>query len=407
MAWFLFLGIGFTIFSDDLFAQRRRRRRTNRQVAQRKPRRIRKKQPQRKRPIRRKRVGRTGKKRRNNNNVMRPRPYRSFSTTVSKFLDNDLQFRSAQSEYVWEEASSDPFNELIFSWNAWRPENGKLTFAVSVKHGKQWSNWHRIAEWGPDYQRTFINKRHPYVHTKHVRAEMQKGCLGRGFRVRVVSSGGADLTNLKALFACLSNTRHFQINTPKTDMRTVVINGVPRQSQMVIDHPRRKDLCSPTSTSVVVNYFMKQLYGELPNMHDYIVDFADKVHDAGPNIYGNWLFNVAQAYDSSNGDVFYRVERLNGFNDLYNYLSREIPIVVSVRQLRGGATPYRNGHILVVAGYDAVKKTVMCIDPAFRDIKYKLKSYALWDFLRAWGRSQNLSYIPLPIKGKWAKNEVF
>jgi len=375
VACFLLLGICVSALSDDLFAVRRRRRTTKRVVRRNPPR-----------------------KRR----LQKPVAYKPFSTSVSKFFDEtSFSAHPQRHEYIWEQPITKAFNELILSWNALRPDDGKLAFAVSIKHGNQWSNWHRLAEWGPDFQRTFVNKRHPYVHTKHVRVEMQRGCRARGFRVRVTSSGGAKLENLKALFGCLSNLNQFQINPPDKDMSHIVIHGVPRHSQMAIDHPRRKDFCSPTSTSVVVNYFMRSMYGEMPNMHDYIIDFADKVHDQGPNIYGNWLFNVAQAYDSSNGDVFYRVERLNSFNDLYSYLVREIPIVVSVRRLRGGATPYRNGHILVVVGYDAINKNVLCIDPAFRNAKLQLKTYRLWDFLYAWGRSRNLSYIPMPTKGKW------
>jgi len=384
IACFVLLGTCAPVVSDDIFAAQNRRSRTNKRIVRQ----------------------RLKRKRRQKRPIAQSLAYKSFSTSISKFFDDTTCVANQSShEYIWEQPITKSFNELILSWNALRPDDGKLTFAVSIKHANQWSNWHRLAEWGPDFQRTFVNKRHPYVHTKHVRVEMQRGCRARGFRVRVTSSGGAKLENLKALFACLSNLNQFQINQPDKDLSHVVIQGVPRQSQMVIDHPRRKDLCSPTSTSVVVNYFMRSLYGQTSNMHDYVIDFADKVHDQGPNIYGNWLFNVAQAYNSSRGDVFYRVERLNSFNDLYSYLAREIPIVVSVRRLRGGATPYRNGHILVVVGYNPVNKTVLCIDPAFRNAKSCLKAYGLWDFLYAWGRSRNLSYIPMPTKGKWSKPE--
>jgi hypothetical protein len=173
---------------------------------------------------------------------------------------------------------------------------------------------------------------------------------------------------------------------------------------MVINHPRAKELCSPTSTSMLVNYFTNKIYGYSMNGHmrDYVVDFADKVHDNGYlDIYGNWILNVAQAFDSSNGEVFFRVERLNGFNNLYDYLAKRIPVAVSVRRLRGGATPYRNGHFMVVVGWNSIKHTVLCIDPAFGNNTSTLHSYKLWDFLRAWGRSLNLSYIPIPSREVW------
>ena len=131
-------------------------------------------------------------------------------------------------------------------------------------------------------------------------------------------------------------------------------------------------------------------------MRDYLADFAGKVHDNGINIYGNWLLNVAQAHDSSQGKIFYRVERLNSFNELYDYLRKEIPVAVSVRKLKGGATPYSNGHFMVIVGWNRAKNAVICIDPAFKGNRATLKSYRINHFLTAWALSRNLSYIPIP-----------
>jgi hypothetical protein len=326
------------------------------------------------------------------------RVYKNFSKTVTHFIASG-EIKQDQKEYLWECEPNFSFTELIFSWNALRPDKGKFIFWVNVKH-KDWAGWQRLAEWGVYTQRTFVNKLNRYVHTKHVRVEIQKGFKGRAFKVKVVANGGAILEKLSALFACMSNPKDFSIKLPLlSNIPTVVVKGVPRQSQMVLDHPRFKDLCSPTSTSMLVNYFTKKYYKHTQNlpMNEYVLDFADKVHDNGPlSIYGNWLLNVAQAYDSSKGEVFYRVERLNSFYDLYNYLVKKIPVAVSVRRLRGGATPYSNGHFIVVVGWSRERRSVLCIDPAFGTTSRTLKAYNLKNFLRAWGRSENLSYIPIP-----------
>jgi hypothetical protein len=151
----------------------------------------------------------------------------------------------------------------------------------------------------------------------------------------------------------------------------------------------------------MVNYFFNKQFGSFPtsNLHAYTVAFAERVHDRGPlDIYGNWLFNVAQAFDASRGLVFYRVSRLNGFNELYTYLKNETPVVVSVRRLKGGATPYKNGHLLVVVGWNQDKKSVICVDPAFGPSCKTLRAYNVWNFLQAWGLSYNLCYVPLEPK---------
>ena len=334
--------------------------------------------------------------------------YPKFSRTLSKFFDHTEDPTPDSNYYMWEGESTIPFDELILSWNALRPAEGHITFYVSVKH-TAWSPWHRFAEWGAETQKTFINKLNPDVHTKYVKVEMQRNLLATAFRVKAIFSEGASKRSLNALFACISNMRMFRQHRSAPDKPSVLVKGVPQQSQMVIDHPRAKDLCSPASTSMIVQYFAKKLYGGIGplEMPGYVADFADKVHDDGVlGIYGNWLLNVAQAHDASNGNLFCRVERLNSFSELYDYLSKEIPVAVSVRRLKGGATPYSSGHFMVVVGWDSDTDSVICIDPAFKGNRKTLKRYKLSHFLSAWALSRNLSYISMPKHGIWQWEEI-
>jgi hypothetical protein len=52
----------------------------------------------------------------------------------------------------------------------------------------------------------------------------------------------------------------------------------------------------------------------------------------------------------------------------------------------------------VVVGWDKKRKSVLCIDPAFRGSTNTLRAYKIKDFLKVWGTSQNLSYVSLPQK---------
>ncbi len=322
-----------------------------------------------------------------------------FSFTRSKFfVDNDFERLLGQQtpEIVWEEPTTDPFSELIMSWNALRPSQGYMAVWVSLKYKGQWRPWQRLAQWGPHFQKTFVNKLDGFAHTKHCRAEMQRRTVARGFRIKVAFHKGAEPKNLKALFACCSRPNKLRIVRPRRSLPSVAVRGVPRQSQMVLKHPRCGDLCSPVSTSMIIAYFYQNLLGVMPrsSMYDFALDFASRAHDQGYlDIYGNWILNVAQAFDSSNGLVYFHVERLHSFYDLYHYLAQKVPVAVSVRRLRGGATPYANGHFMVVVGWNREKRCVLCLDPAFsRGI---LKAYRINDFLRAWSRSSNLAYVPM------------
>ena len=329
-----------------------------------------------------------------------------FSWTQSKYFSEEdfVNEKGLKKKvYIWE-SSTDPFTELILSWNAFRPKKGRFIFKVSVKH-HHWSPWYPVAEWKPDFQQTFVNSRNPFVHAKHVKVELKKRQKATAFRVAAIAENGARLKDLKALFACLSNSNKFCPGRSDLDLPSLRVKGVPRQSQMVLDHPRFRDLCSPTSLCVLLGYFGRHLktsfeFGNdlVGGLSDYIPDFAKKVHDDSYlDIYGNWILNVAQAFDSAKGNVFFRVEKLNNFKELYSYLKRNIPVAVSVRgYLRGAVKSYDNGHFIVVVGWDNQKKAVLCIDPAFQPSWKTARAYRLRDFLTAWGTSRNLSYISIP-----------
>lgn len=314
-----------------------------------------------------------------------------------------------ESAITWSKKSPIPFSELLVSWNASRPKNGSFVFFVKIKH-HHWSDWKKIAEWGRSGQKTFGNTKNRYVHAKHVRVEMQRGRLGFAYKIKVIAKKGADIRRLRALFANVANEKNFKTNTRACSLPSVCLKNFPKQSQFSLNHGRRKDLCSPTSLCMVTEYFVRnyKLFPAKENLAVQIKKFAPKVLDKTLNIYGNWLFNVAQAYSSTRGNVLYHVERLENFKALHTHLMNKIPVPVSIRgTLRGGAWPYNNGHFVVVIGWNNKTKQVLCVDPAFKNKNWMVRKYHIKDFLRAWGRSRHLSYIPTPKRGLATKKPHF
>lgn len=312
---------------------------------------------------------------------------------------------------IWQKNIVKPFSELILSWNASRPKKGHFSFWMNVKN-HTWSGWKKLATWGVNEQKTFSSTKNRYVHTKHVRVEMQRKQTGCAYQVKVVAHKGAELRRIKALFVNASNWNHFQKTKPPLSLPSTLIKAIPKQSQWWVKHKRKKDLCSPTSISMISRYFAgkKKLSTRFKKLTDETKSFANKVYDQSLNIFGNWLFNTAQAFNTTQGNVLYRVERLNNFESLYKYLVHKIPIAVSIwGNLKGHkkiensecAWPYKNGHFIVVAGWNQAQRTVTCIDPAFSNTdgpKGIVRNYRINDFIRAWGRSKNLSYVPIPKK---------
>ena len=295
--------------------------------------------------------------------------------------------------YIWSQKVDFPFNDLILSWNAFRPTKGQFVFYAGVKHN-HWSPWDKIAQWGHNGQQTFSSGKNTFVHSKHVRFELQKRFKGKAFRIKVVAQNGASIKNLKALFVCLSNLDKFSISKPNLLLPDTYIKNVARQSQMVIKHKRAKDWCSPTSTSILVDYFVNKRYS-IGKLQSNIIKFAKFSHDdCYLDIHGNWILNVAQAFVATKGKRFFRVQRLNGFNELYKLLRNKIPVAVSLRgYIRGGHHNYKNGHFITVIGWNKKRKSVICIDSAFSPSSKTLRAYNVNDFLKAWAKSKNLSYV--------------
>ncbi len=100
------------------------------------------------------------------------------------------------------------------------------------------------------------------------------------------------------------------------------------------------------------------------------IHFAEKSHDQGMDKYGSWPFNMAHAFECADGKILFAVKRLAHFKELHDHLEKECPCVVSVRgQIQGAPAPYKNGHLVVVIGYDPKRKKLSAtIRPSQKDI---------------------------------------
>lgn len=104
--------------------------------------------------------------------------------------------------------------------------------------------------------------------------------------------------------------------------------------------------------------------------------------------------NTAQASHKLGNPWNCFVARFTNFNQIVDQLRKGYPVVVSVKgPLKGSALPYESRHLLVVKGYDSKKQEVFCMDPAFSANELTHVTYALDDFLVAWGRRKGIAYV--------------
>jgi hypothetical protein len=310
--------------------------------------------------------------------------FANFSSTYRYLLSPEERL---QKELSWELGDTIAYNEAIVSWNGRRPEKGSWLIYLSLCQEGEWSPWLKYAEWTPTTQKTFKScPENSWAESYQDAANPKEGKC-QALRVRVVGEEGADLRELDSLFACLSYTPDYHQKASPSELSPVLLPAAPLQSQMVLDHPRCKDMCSPTSTSTALNYLLG--YQAIDPIR-----FASRSHDDEFDIYGNWILNTAEASHQLGGRYRVHVERMKDFDAVHAQLVSRNPVVVSVKgSIPGAPQPYNSGHLICLVGYDPREEKVYCVDPAFPDNESTFVGYALSEFLKAWGVRKNLAYI--------------
>lgn len=315
----------------------------------------------------------------------------TLSAEFTKTYSYDLTPENRKGkECLWKMEGTRPFDELILSWNGWRPARGKWNFWVSLSKGENWSPWIQYAEWAPHSQRTFQYAPQGSWVEGYQDAVYPKDGQCNAFQVKVTAEGGATLEAFDTLYVCLSSLSSLTATPPAEPLPSTLLSNVPRRSQMKLDHPRARDFCSPTAATTAINYLIKDRKADP-------ISFAGKIHDNHFDIYGNWILNTAQAYMELGGRFQCQTQRLNDFSSIHSYLMRRLPVVASVRgPLQGSSHPLTFGHLICIVGYDAEKQRVLCIDSGFPEDEETFVGYGLNDFIEAWGRRQNIAYIFTP-----------
>lgn len=294
-------------------------------------------------------------------------------------IDKDTQM------FVWE---SDPcsFNELIISWNACRPCEGAFLLQVSLLINQTWTSWINYAYWSKQDQYSFTNNSDLVFHQQDVIQVLEGKALA--FKVKVMAEDGASLLNFRSLHASWIDTESHEIvsSTQTNIFKELSVEGL---SQIVQSKIIGRRICSPTSTTAVIKFLL------MPHPIQFSpVEFASRVFDSAFDIYGNWVLNIAQAAHELGEKWECFVAYLHSFDQIIHQLKLGYPVVVSIQGiLEGGGQSYKNGHLIVIKGYDSSNKEVLCMDPAFPVCEETHKKYPLDQFLSAWRCRKGIAYL--------------
>ena len=311
-----------------------------------------------------------------------------------RFTENLRASNRNKKSLLFTQENLSPFTQLVFSWNALRPEEGHFSFFVQVRNAatKKWGSWHHMVDWGKDIQQSYMSKSDGFSSHIHVRLETDDKKGADAFRIKVEPYKSASLSLIHGMSVALSDFTRFNPEVPQSiDMlQSVYLSTIPSIAQFALEHEDKSRICSPVSCSMVVHYLTGKYQDPL--------EFAAGAFDTGLGVYGSWGCNMAHSFEQSDGKVHFFVRRMNSFADVHHQLVNGMPVVVSVRgNLPGALKPFPHGHLMVIVGWDNDTREVLCHDPAAESHDAVFKRYPLDHFLRAWECSHRLSYIAEPV----------
>lgn len=306
------------------------------------------------------------------------------------------------------------WNEAIVSWNVGRSERAALKIEAQAVFPDRESRWFTVAEWTGDLH---AGARHSVLEQSDADGKMDTDTLHlnapcRSLRLRVttrqVSPGEAPV--LKLLAVSFSNTAVETEDEPPFKAAWGKTLEVPERSQMTYEHgklgydPARvsstfetwfknvksEQYCSPTSSSMILDYWAKRLGREELNVD--VPEVVAGVFDEKYPGTGNWPFNTA--YMGSFEGMRSYVARLRSVADLERLIDKGVPVVCSVAynllkatgKPRGG-----DGHLVVLVGFTKDGDPIFN-DPGRSDVR---QIYRREDLAKAWAPSHTV-YIAHP-----------
>lgn len=257
-----------------------------------------------------------------------------------------------------------PFNDLVASWNVDVPQDAG--FIVEIRLGRRsgdfWTPFYYLGRFGaaPDPAQKTLRDDNAWVNLDYIQSRNKFDRLQYRFQLF-----GSSTPVIRRVTLAYSNTlndaelaRRYREPVDPGPIETWARRlPVPFRSQNWQDSPLRGEICSPTSVSMVLEY-----YGvKLPT-----VAVCRAIYDADHRMYGNWWRAVQGAYTLG---VRGYLERFGDYEGVKRHIARGEPVIASVRIGRGDLRNYPQrfggGHLVVIAGFDR-DGNILLNDPAGR-----------------------------------------
>ncbi len=259
------------------------------------------------------------------------------------------------------------FREAIASWNASTPAGTWVETQIRARLGNRWTKFYNLGVWAADgstVERHSVNLQGDgdgFVAVDTLILTGKKiSAVAFQLKLRLFTEDANAVSGVQTAAVAVSTSAVRPENlVPGDPSLWNRVLPVPECSQMV--YPDGGEVwCSPTSTSMVLAYWENYSGPCEPRVRAAVEGVFDWLYDG----HGNWPFNTAYAGTHGLDGV---VARFTSMADAEEWIAAGVPVVISYawkkNDLTGAPIPSSDGHLAVLAGFDAVGNPIVN-DPA-------------------------------------------
>jgi uncharacterized protein YvpB len=285
-----------------------------------------------------------------------------------------------------------PFQQAIPSWMASTPPGTWIEILLRAGADSRWTPWQNLGVWAAD---TGTIQRHS-VAGQDGDSSVSTDTLVLKDAVGVAEAFQIKLRLFSARASAVPSVQHVALaySTTPEKRREFASAGnpalwdrvlsVPQCSQMV--YPNGGNVwCSATSVAMLLRYWR----GEAGACEATVRHAVDGVYDWVYNGHGNWPFNTAYAAGQTALGLSLEayVARFADLTDVEKWVAAGVPVAASLNwragDLTGAPCESSNGHLVVIAGFDAAGNPIVN-DPAARSDAEVQRVYLRPEFESLW-----------------------
>jgi hypothetical protein len=297
-----------------------------------------------------------------------------------------------------------PFSELIASFNPSCPPNTGVAMDVRVQQDGTWSPWIFLQAWGktltPPGREIKWDGGHADIDTLVLDANRP----AQRWQARITlysfefDANSSPSPSVRRLSVCYSGVvtdpkQREKILEDSNDPTTRPVAtsswardlAVPFRGQGDYKNPRALwgMICSPTSTSMVLEYY---------GINHTTVENALAIYDEHYDLFGNWGRAVSRAGELGL-DAY--LMRFRNWDQVHAKIAEGVPVIASIKFRKGAVKGFlydeTDGHLLVIRGFKD-NGDVIVNDPAKRE-KGNGVIYKADEMAKAWFDNGGVGYV--------------